>query len=62
MNKYHVLYVEGCEPKLYSTDTVMKREKFIKRFLKKNQDNTDDNWIDLKINGTVELVDRSWKK
>lgn len=52
--KWLLFYVEGCSPKIKKFKSLKKAEDWGKKFLKKNEDNTDDNWLNMIIKGSIE--------
>lgn len=49
---HYLYYIEGCSPILKEFKSKAKMETFMKKFLKKHEDNKDDNWIDYSFQGT----------
>lgn len=59
---YYVFYVEGCSPRISSFKSEAAAERFVTKFLKKNVQNTDDNWVDGIICGRIVRLGDGWRE
>jgi len=52
-SKYMLFYNEGCSPKIKQFDSVAEAEVWAGQFLLEHQGNTDDNWVEMLIKGSL---------
>lgn len=60
--KYMLFYTEGCSPKRKAFDSYDDAVSWAGQFLLRNQNNLDDNWVDMIINGRVVETFSAWAK